>query len=222
MRNFLSIPTLALAIAAPSLALAEAPEPVTETVAAPAPTAGPSAMQTWETAHKAVTALVDAKAADAELESQVDALLDYTWLTRAALGGDKKYAKRCEDRCAEFDALLTRLIRRNYLKRIGAKSKGTVMVLGEEVRNKPTGAVAKVTTQVTYIDPEGIPRTIEVDYIMHQVDGTWQVRDMLTDGLSLAKTYKHDFAKLFREGGIDLVIERLQAKLAELDALAKN
>lgn len=225
MRSILTTLTLAsLALGAPMAAHA-APE---QTAAAPTETKkdapkGPTALETFKASHEAVDKLVDGGADDKALEAAVDSLLDYDWIAKAALGGGKKFDKRCGERCGEFTDLLTKLIRRNYLKRIAAKDNGTVVIIREDTRTRKGKVIAKVDTVVTFTAPDdGRPQTLEVSYIMHEVDGTWQVRDMLTDGLSLAKTWKYDFSELHKEGGIDLVISRLEAKLAEVDELAKN
>lgn len=222
MRKIIPTLTLAcLALGAPTLAGA-APETVAPSVPGDK-TAGPSAKATFVASEQAVSALVEAGAKDEALEAAVDQLLDYDWLAQAALGGPKKYQKRCADRCAEFKALLSKLIRRNYLKRISAKDNGTVIAIDEEIRVHRGRQVAKVNTLVSYTSLEdGRPMTQRVSYIMHRVGTQWQVRDMITEGLSLAKTWKHDFTELHKQGGMELVISRLRSKLGELDDLAKN
>ena len=183
----------------------------------------PTALETFKKSHEQVDALVDGGADDQALAGAVDSLLDYNWIAKAALGGANKFEKRCAERCGEFTDLLTKLIRRNYLKRIAAKDNGTVVIIREVTRTRKGKVIAKVDTVVTFTAPDdGRPQTLEVSYIMHQVDGRWQVRDMFTDGLSLAKTWKHDFSELYKEGGIDNVITRLELKLSEVDELAKN
>ena len=229
MRHLVPRFTLLAALALPSIAAADpglAPpdDDDDDGVGEAAPVLdGPTALETFKASHEAVDKAVDAGASDDALGTLVDNLLDYDYLAHQALGGPKKYAKRCEDRCAEFNDLLSKLIRRNYLKRISAKDNGTVVIIREQVKTRKGVPVAKVDTIVTFIAPDdGRPQTLEVSYVMHQIDGTWQVRDMYTDGLSLAKTWKHDFTELHKRGGMELVIDRLRAKLNEIDDLAKN
>ena len=45
----------------------------------------------------------------------------------------------------------------------------------------------KVDTRVTFTDKEGETKVVEIDYVMHKVDGHWHVRDIITEGVSLAK-----------------------------------
>jgi phospholipid transport system substrate-binding protein len=198
---------LALAVAIPSLALAGEGDSDTSTAVT---TFG--AMSAFRQSHNDVTDLVDQGAPGDDVQAMVDNLLDYDWIATAALGGPARYAERCETRCDEFKLLLSKLIRENYLKRVFKKDRGTVVYIDEKARKK----ASKVNTLVTYTTDEGITHTIEVSYVMHQIDGTWHVRDMITDGVSLSKTYKYEFRKLHKEGGIDLIISRLESKLSEI------
>lgn len=172
------------------------------------------AMATFKDKHGQVIKLVKRKASAKTLERKVDQLLDYEWLAQSALGGPKRFRKRCEPRCDEFQTLLTRLIRENYLKRIRLSDRGDVEYVGEDKRAR----ASKVTTRVSF-EKNGRQQVIEVAYVMHKVDGAWQVRDIITDGVSLARNYKYEFNKVLREGGIDELMRRLQAKL---DTLAET
>lgn len=199
MRQTIAALSLSLTLLLPTLALAEG---------------GPGAIDAFKESHTKVTALVDGAAETKELQAEVDELLDYDWIAQAALGGPSRYAEACGDRCDEFKTLLTTLIRENYLKRIKSKDRGTVEYLGEEVRKKAT----KVDTKVTFQDKDGKTQVVEVDYVMHKVDGQWHVRDIITEGVSLAKNYKYEINRLYAQGGMDTVIATLEKKIAELDA----
>lgn len=179
--------------------------------AAAATEAPPSALEAFKSSHQAVVALVHDKASADKLQAEVDGLLDYDWIAHAALGGERRYAKKCEARCAEYETLLAQLIRENYLKRIRQADTGSVEYLGEEVRKDK----AKVDTRVTF-DKDGETQVLEVSYVMHYVDGRWVARNIITDGVSLSKTYRYEFGKIVRDEGIDGLITRLQTKLADV------
>lgn len=173
-----------------------------------------SAIEAFKAKHEAVVQLVKDQASDAELQAKVDGLLDYDYLATSALGGPNSYAQVCGSRCDEFDALLTRLIRENYLRMIRKAEKHPVEYVGQvEGKND----IYKVTTRVK-IEKNGREQNITVDYVMHKVDGTWQVRDIITDGVSLAKTYRYEFNKIAKAEGIDGIIRKLEDKLGSLDA----
>jgi phospholipid transport system substrate-binding protein len=177
-------------------------------------TGDPGAKETWARTHADVIALMEKDAPAAHVAAMVDSLLDYRFIAQAALGGAARYEERCGERCAEYEALVAELVRHGYLARLSAHERAKIEVVGEVVREKAT----KVDTRVAFTDAEGRRRTVAVAYVMHQVDDRWVVRDILTDGISLAKNQRYEVNRLYREGGIDLVIERLRKKLAELDA----
>lgn len=197
MRQTIAALSLSLALLLPTAAFAEG---------------GAGAIDVFKQSHTEVTALVDSGADANKIQLHVDDLLDYDWIAQAALGGPSRYAEVCGERCDEFKTLLTALIRENYLKRIKAKNRGAVEYLGEEVRQKAT----KVDTRVTFEDKEGKTQIVEVDYVMHKVDGKWHVRDIITEGVSLAKNYKYEINRLYAQGGMDKVIATLQKKLDEI------
>lgn len=174
----------------------------------------PSALKAFQATQDAVLAKVRKKAGDAAIEALVDTFLDYQWIAEQSLGGPGRYEKRCEPRCAEFEQLLGKLIRKNYLLRIHDADKGKIEYLGEEARKN--GAKAKVDTLVTFKNTEGAQQRVKVSYVMHWVDGKWMTRNIITDGVSLAKTYRYEFNKLLREGGIDRLIAQLEGQLAQL------
>ena len=174
--------------------------------------AADSAIDAFKAKHEAVVNLVKANASDAKLQAKVDSLLDYDYLATAALGGPSNYATVCGSRCDEFSTLLTRLIRENYLRMIRKAEKHPVEYVGQVAGKND---VYKVTTRVK-IEKNGREQTVTVEYVMHKIDGHWQVRDIFTDDVSLAKTYRYEFHKIAKEEGIDGIIHKLEDKLASL------
>ena len=184
-----------------------------DTALAPAeePAGGVSALEEFKRQHEIVLLLVKSKVPEQAIAAEVDTLLDYSWIADQSLGGKNRADRRCEPRCTEFEDLLTRLIRQNYLKRITQSGDGTVEYVGEERRPRAT----KVTTKVRFTR-DGVEQVIEVAYVMHVVGGKWFVRDIITEGVSLAKNYRYEFNKILRDEGIDGLVTRLETKLADL------
>jgi phospholipid transport system substrate-binding protein len=171
-----------------------------------------SAIDAFRAKHEAVVKLVKDNATDAALQAKIDELLDYNYLATSALGGAENYATVCGSRCDEFEALLTKLIRQNYLRMIRKAEKHPVEYVGQVAGRND---VYKVTTRVK-VDKNGREQTITVDYVMHEIDGNWQVRDIITDDVSLSNTYRYEFNKIAKTEGIDGVIRKLEDKLASL------
>ena len=171
--------------------------------------AGPEegARASFERSHAKVSDLVDAGASATTIAREVDALLDYASIAQAALGGPSHYEARCGDQCDAFEDLLTRLIRANYLERI-TDERGALEVVGAEVRERAT----KVRTRVRF-ELEGRQQMLSIDYVMHEQDDRWKVRDIITEDVSLARTYRYEIHELYKRGGMDLVLSTLEAKL---------
>ncbi len=176
-----------------------------------------TALETFKARHTAVVDLVKHKADDAKLQGEVDKLLNYKVLAEKSLGGATHYQERCAPKCDEFETLLTELIRRNYLDRIRTNTNYEVEYVGEEAKESYT----KVITRVKY-ENNGRPESVEVIYKMAKTpEGVWMAIDLSTDGVSLGRTYKHEFKQLHQEGGIELLVSKLQRKLDELKAKGK-
>lgn len=175
--------------------------------------AADSAIDAFKAKHEAVVKLVKADASDAQLQAKIDGLLDYDYLATSALGGPSRYASVCGSRCDEFATLLTRLIRENYLRMIRKAGDHPVEYVGQVAGKND---VYKVSTRIK-VDKNGREQVVTVDYVMHEVDGSWQVRDIITDDVSLAKTYRYEFNKIAKSEGIDGIIRKLEDKLASLD-----
>jgi phospholipid transport system substrate-binding protein len=171
-----------------------------------------SAIEAFKAKHEAVVKLVRENATDAQLQAKIDELLDYDYLATSALGGPENYASVCGTRCGDFESLLTKLIRQNYLRMIRKAEKHPVEYVGQVAGKND---VYKVTTRVK-IDKNGREQTVTVDYVMHKIDGNWQVRDIITDDVSLSKTYRYEFNKIAKSEGIDGIIRKLEEKLSSL------
>ncbi len=173
-----------------------------------------SAIEAFKAKHEVVVELVKKRASDAEIQAKVDGLLDYEWIATAALGGPKNYQSVCQSRCDEFEALLTKLIRENYLRMIRKAENHPVEYVGQTAGRN---GIYKVTTRIK-VDKNGREQVVTVEYIMHQIDGQWHVRDIITDDVSLAKTYSYEFNKIAKAEGIDGIIRKLEDKLAKLSS----
>ena len=175
-----------------------------------------SATETFRSQHAKVGALTQARAKTEKIEAAVDSLLDYHALAVESLGGAKRFPDRCAPQCDQLEQLLARLIRENYMRRVRTDKDHKVTFVGEETR----GSSVRVKTNVSY-EKDGRPVVVEVVYVMHAVDDQWLVRDIITDGVSLARNYKYEFNQLLKKEGIDGLVARLESKLSEQTMVAK-
>jgi phospholipid transport system substrate-binding protein len=81
------------------------------------------------------------------------------------------------------------------------------------LRAKPTDT--DVTVNVRVLQPGTQP--VQLDYDMEKRASGWKVWDVRVGGISLVANYRTEFDNVVREGGIDGLIRRLQAKNHELE-----
>ncbi|MBV1858733.1 MAG: hypothetical protein KUG77_10005 [Nannocystaceae bacterium] len=89
IRTRLAPLTLALCMSLSVFGSAASSAQAAEVVDAP-----PSALEAFKASHQSVVALVHEKASADKLQAEVDGLLDYDWIAHAALGGERRYAKK--------------------------------------------------------------------------------------------------------------------------------
>ena len=170
-----------------------------------------TAMASLERHHHRLSAMVKANAKRSELQATVDPMLDYHWLAEATLGGSTRAPGVCKERCGEFEGLLKRLVRRNYLRLIeDAVDRPVVFERQLAGRNN----VFKVTTKVSILK-NGRVQSMTLAYVMHEVNSRFTVRDIITDGVSLVRTYRYEFKAMTNDGGIARVIKNLESQLAK-------
>ena len=54
---------------------------------------------------------------------------------------------------------------------------------------------------------------IEIAYALHQVEGKWRVFDVVTDGVSMVRNYRGQFARILRKDGWDGLLQRMRDRL---------
>jgi phospholipid transport system substrate-binding protein len=59
--------------------------------------------------------------------------------------------------------------------------------------------------------------TAEVDYKMHLVDGQHKAYDIVVDEVSLMRNYRKQFYRIMKRDGFDVLIEKIEKKLAKKD-----
>jgi phospholipid transport system substrate-binding protein len=63
-----------------------------------------------------------------------------------------------------------------------------------------------------------VGKVLPVVYRLHNKTGEWKVFDVEVDGISLVKTFKSSFSPILKDGGIDKLLENLNAKNKDLGA----
>lgn len=150
------------------------------------------------------------KPATAARNKNVDGLLDnffdFDRLTKDALATN--YDDLTEDEFKELKALVRALVTKNYKKNIEKTRNYQVTFLADNAE----GSGRKVRTKVQKRGSADAP--VEINYVLHQVNGAWMVYDVETDGSSMLRNYKNQFSKVIRRDGFPALLRKLERKLA--------
>lgn len=142
----------------------------------------------------------------------VGELIDFDALSKSTLGGKWESTKPADR--ARYTASLKGAMEANYLSKMrqGKSSdvgKIKVDLLGEEPG--PQGTV--VHTKVHSGED-----TAAIDYVMEKRARSWKAVDVITEGVSLADTYRDQVAKLLQKKTLNDVIAALDKKRKTLEA----
>jgi phospholipid transport system substrate-binding protein len=148
-----------------------------------------------------------AKSAEDEkrLDSAFDSVFDYENLAKSTL--KDSWEQRTPAERTEFTTLLKDLVRNAYRRNIKKTLGYEIDYKGEE-----DGDAGKVVRTVAHNKKNLREEPVSIDYVVHQVDGKWLINDIVTEGASLAHTYRNQFRKIIDKKGFDELLKRMKAK----------
>jgi phospholipid transport system substrate-binding protein len=148
-----------------------------------------------------------AKSAEDEkrLDSAFDSVFDYENLAKSTL--KDSWDQRTPAERAEFTTLLKDLVRKAYRRNIKKTLGYEIDYKGEE-----DGDAGKVVRTVAHNKKNNREEPVSIDYVVHQVDGKWLINDIVTEGASLAHTYRNQFRRIIDKKGFDELLKRMKAK----------
>jgi phospholipid transport system substrate-binding protein len=136
----------------------------------------------------------------------LDRVLDYDALARGSLRDH--WDERSAEERAEFQRLLTGLVRKAYCKNI-SEIAGYAVEVGEEERLEQGVFVKTVATSRTNKREE----PVSIDYLLHEVDGKWKIRDVVTEGSSMVGNYRSQFRRVIKKDGFAKLLQKMEKKL---------
>lgn len=113
----------------------------------------------------------------------------------------------------EFKELFKRLLENSYASKIESYSDEKINYIDEVVK----GEYALVKTEIVRNDG-----TIGVDYKLILDSGEWMVYDFVIEGVSLIRNYRSQFTKIIRKESFDALVQRLSAKVEEIESSDDN
>ncbi len=139
----------------------------------------------------------------AQLEPVIRRSFDLPVMARLSVG--PAWAGLSEARQQQVTDSYGRYISAIYADRFDSYGGQQLQVTGE----RPTSSGVVVTTRI--VKANGDP--VEIDYLMRQDDGSWQIADIYVDGtISEVATRRSEFAAILRDQGVDGLIEALNRK----------
>jgi phospholipid transport system substrate-binding protein len=140
-------------------------------------------------------------------------LLDYNELGKRAMAEHWDVLKPAQR--DEFISTFKEMLERNYVK--GLKTN-----LDYQVQYKEEKIAEEEATCLTVIKvkTKGRSTDAEIVYKMHKTPNGWQVWDIITDEVSLLRSYKNQFHRIISDGGGDQsgypkLLEKMKSKLKE-------
>ncbi|MEO7036358.1 MAG: ABC transporter substrate-binding protein [Polyangiaceae bacterium] len=158
--------------------------------------------------HSELTELVaKAKSADDEkkLDAAFDGAFDYQALAESTMKGSWEGLTPAQR--ANFTTVLKDLVRNAYRRNIKKTLGYAVDYKGEE-----DGDSGKIVRTVAHNTKNAREEPVSIDYVVHQVDGKWLINDIVTEGASMAHTYRNQFKKVISKHGFDELLKRMKAK----------
>lgn len=139
-------------------------------------------------------------------------LIDFDALAQATLGSKWKELKPADRK--RYVAALRGAMEANYLAKMRqGKSSDVQQVKGEVLGEERQGQRTLVKTRVRSGEDSAA-----IDYVMERTARGWRAVDVITDGVSLAETYRDQVMRLMAKKNFDAVVTALEKKRKALEA----
>jgi phospholipid transport system substrate-binding protein len=139
-------------------------------------------------------------------------LIDFDALAKSTLG--KRWNDLAPRERARYTAALKGAMEANYLVKMRqGKSTDVDRIRSELIGEEPQDGRVIVHTKVHSGED-----TASIDYLMEKGPKGWRAVDVITEGVSLAETYREQVAKLLQKKTLNDVIATLERKRKALEA----
>lgn len=134
--------------------------------------------------------------------------LDFVAMSKLALG--KNWNQATPDQQTRFTEAFKSMLIRTYSKSLTEYAGQKIEFLPYRPAD-PNRMTTEVSTRILQSNGPAIP----IDYRLRFKDDVWKVYDITIDGISLVTNYRNSFASDIRAVGMDGLIEKLNAKVAD-------
>ena len=164
-----------------------------------------------ETTTKAKSILLDTKLNDAQLRQQLEKLavnvVDVEGLAKFSLGEESK--KLSDKQISEFVQVFKVYFSKNISNKLKDYSDQDVKITGSK---KISDVYVMVNSKIVNAKDK---QEILVDWRVFLVNGKLIIRDLVVEGLSLARTQREEFASIIANKGFEALIENLKEYIAK-------
>lgn len=142
----------------------------------------------------------------------VGELIDFEALAKATLG--KKWDEIKPADRSRYTAALKGAMEANYLAKMRQGKKTDV----DKIRTEITGEEQQGSHTIVHTKIDSGGETAAIDYVMERRGKGWRAVDVITEGVSLAETYREQVAKILAKKSLNDVIAALDRKRKTLEA----
>jgi len=139
------------------------------------------------------------------ISGKVQVFLNISSMSQRTLGSYWQGAT--EEQRQRFSELFLQVLEGTYLNRIDDYSGGEVQYLKQRVK----GDKAIIDTRIVTPD-----LSVPVQYKMIYVSDSWQVFDVVIDGISLIRNYRATYGEIIRKDGYDGLFALMEQKVISL------
>jgi len=139
-----------------------------------------------------------------ELKDVINGLIDFRELSRRALRDH--WEARTPEEQDDFVDVFRSLVRNSSVRKLEVYE-------ADSVTYDPASIQDGQARVLTVAHDDGT--AIEVEYLMHRVDGEWLAYDVIIDGSSTLRTYQDSFQREIEATSYEAMYQRLVERLAE-------
>jgi phospholipid transport system substrate-binding protein len=142
-----------------------------------------------------------------QVSDRVQKFINMTSMAQRTLGAS--WDKASSGQRQRFTDLFVKILEGTYLNRIHDYSGGEVVYQGERVRDD------KAIVDTKFVDTD---LEIPVQYKMILENGSWQVFDVVIEGVSLIRNYRSSYGEIIRRDGYNGLFALMEKKIQEMQA----
>lgn len=139
-----------------------------------------------------------------QLKDVINGFIDFEAFSRRALG--RYWDERTDQERSDFVRVFRQLIRNSSVRKLEIYQADRVEYQEPEVH----GENVRVTTLAYKGD-----KSVEIVYLMHQVDGEWKAYDVVIDGASTTRSYRDSFYREIRRSSYQEMYAKLVRRLEQ-------